>query len=54
MFGHGSEQVACSCVPQLYRRIFRTAGKDIGVGIEGDFLNKPYKYGRSWFGGGFC
>jgi len=30
MAGHGSEQVACSWIPELDGLIFRTAGKDVG------------------------
>jgi len=36
MAGHGSEQVACSWIPELDCVIPRTAGKDVGVGVEGD------------------
>jgi len=34
MAGHGSEQVACSWIPELDCVILRTAG--VGVGVEGD------------------
>jgi len=36
MAGHGSEQVACSWIPELDCVIPRTADKDVGVGVEGD------------------
>jgi len=36
MAGYGSEQVACSWIPKLDYLIYRTAGKDVGVGVEGD------------------
>jgi len=42
MAGHGLEQFTCSWVPQLYCVIIRTAGKDVGVGVEG--------YVLPWFG----
>ncbi len=35
MVGHGSEQVACSWIPQLDCVIPRTTGKDVGVRVEG-------------------
>ncbi len=31
MAGHGSEQVACSWIPEIDCVIFRTAGNEVGV-----------------------
>jgi len=39
MASHGSEQLACSWIPQFDCVIKRTTGKDVGVGVEGDCLN---------------